>query len=178
MSKPKPKQPIKPKAGRSASAVAAREDAFIEAYLSNGQNMTEAGIAAGFTGKRVGINESVRKLMNRPHVRQRLTERARSVAELAGMSTEAWAHGLRAIAFSDIGAMLGSDGKLAPVATLPPHVRASIASVKEMPDGTVVADKLWNKNDALTTMARHLGLFERDNAQAKSDVRVVIVPMG
>ena len=38
--------------------------------------------------------------------------------------------------------------------------------------------RFWDKVGALTVMARHLGLFERDNAQQRSDIRVTVELVG
>ena len=163
------------KAGSSAEATAERRRLFVEAYLSNGHNGAEAAKAAGYASKHAK-REAVR-LLALPTVRQLVNARARQITELAEMGTEAWARELRAIAFSKIGDLLGPDGTPLPIALLPPHVQAAIASVKIGPLG-VVEYKLWNKTQALETIARHLGLFERDNSQLRPDVRVEVVLVG
>jgi phage terminase small subunit len=156
--------------------MACRRRLFVEAYIANGNNASQAAIAAGTGGKQPRAEGW--KLLKDPVVQDMLAARAKRVAELAGMNTENWARELRALAFSRIGDILGPGGKLRPLATLPDHVQAAIASVKATPDGTALEYKFWNKNGALTTMARHLGLFERDNAQQKSDVRIVLELLG
>jgi len=153
-----------------------RRHLFVEAYIANGNNASQAAIAAGTGGKQPRVEGW--KLLKDPVVQDMLAARATRVAELAEMNTETWARELRAIAFSRLGDLLGPDGKLLPLRELPDHVQAAISSVKATPDGHALEYKFWSKSDALTTMARHLGLFERDNAQQKSDIRVVIVPMG
>ena len=42
----------------------------------------------------------------------------------------------------------------------------------------IVEVRLWDKIGALTAMARHLGLFERNNAEQQSDIRVTIELVG
>jgi hypothetical protein len=88
---------------------------------------------------------------------------------------------LRAVAFSNVGDLFDADGKLIPVQHLPPHVQAAISSLKVRAtpdDETVVEARLWDKVGALTVMARHLGLFERDNTQQRPDIRVTIELVG
>jgi hypothetical protein len=46
------------------------------------------------------------------------------------------------------------------------------------PDGRVIEYKFWDKRGALQTMARHLGLFERDNSQKVAPVLVRIELVG
>ena len=88
---------------------------------------------------------------------------------------------LRAVAFSNVGDLFDADGKLISVQHLPPHVQAAISSLKVRAtpdDETVVEARLWDKVGALTVMARHLGLFERDNTQQRPDIRVTIELVG
>jgi hypothetical protein len=42
----------------------------------------------------------------------------------------------------------------------------------------VIEYKFWDKNVALQTMARHLGLFEKDNRQIAENIRVRIELVG
>ena len=164
------------KAGASAQATAERRRLFVEAYLTNGHNGAEAAKAAGYASKHAK-REAVR-LLALPAVRSLVSARARQVAELAEMTTETWARDLRAIAFSTIGDLVGPDGKLRPLRDLPAHTLAAISSVKVTPDGTVIEYKFWNKNQALETMGKHLGLLSRDDEQSRSDVRVNVVLIG
>ena len=164
------------KAGASARATAERRRLFVEAYLTNGHNGAEAAKAAGYASKHAK-REAVR-LLALPAVRLLVSARAQKVAELAEMSTEAWAREVRAIAFSNIGDLVGPDGTLLPIGLLPAPVRAAIASVKVTPNGQTIEYKFWNKNQALETIGKHLGLFERDNAHLRSDIRVNVVLVG
>ena len=164
------------KAGRSAGAVAQRRKLFVEAYLSNGHNAAQAAIAAGTGGKQPRAEGW--KLLHHPEVQHLIATRAERVAELAEMNTATWARELRAVAFSKVGDLVGPDGMPLPVHLLPAHVQAAIASMKVTARGDVIEYKFWDKCTALQTMARHLGLFERDSAQQRNDVRVTIELVG
>ncbi len=164
------------KAGRSAGAVAQRRKLFAEAYLSNGHNAAQAAIAAGTGGKQPRAEGW--KLLHHPEVRRMIAERAQKVAEVVEMTTETWARELRAIAFSRVGDLVAPDGRLLPLALLPSHVQAVISSMKVSPTGDVIEYKFWDKPGALQTMARHLGLFERDNAQQPSAITVKVELVG
>ena len=160
-------EPKRGKAGRSAQAVAERQKTFVEAYLSNGHNAAQAAIAAGTGGK-----------YQKPAVQALLAKRAKEIAELVEMNTQNGAEELRAIAFSDVGDLVDDRGKPIPMSELPPHVRAAISSVKVTPDGKVIEYKFWDKPGALQTMARHLGLFEKDNARQQPPVLVKVELVG
>ncbi len=167
---------VRTKAGRSAAAMARRRHIFVEAYLSNGNNAAQAAIAAGTGGRQPRVEGW--KLLKDPVVQDMLAARAKRIAELAEMSTEAWARELRALAFSSVGNLVGPDGKLLPVQHLPAPTLAAISSVKVTPDGSVIEYKFWDKTAALESMARHLGLFEKNNRQVGENIRVRVELVG
>jgi hypothetical protein len=115
-------------------------------------------------------------LLALPAVRLLVSARARQVAELAEMGTEAWARQLTAIAHFDPGELYDEDGNLIPLHKLPERVRLAVQSFEVGESGTKV--RFWDKNKALETMGRHLGLLERDNMQKRDDVRVRVVLVG
>jgi phage terminase small subunit len=165
----------KPNVSTSQASAAKLRKLFAEAYLSNGHNATAAAVTAGYSATRP--DEAGRRLLLRPDVQAIIAERAKAVSDLTEMTTETWARELRAIAFSTIGDLFGPDGKLRPLRDLPAHTLAAISSIKVHPSGAVEY-KLWNKNQALETVARHLGLFSRDNEQLQSNIRVEVILMG
>jgi hypothetical protein len=61
---------------------------------------------------------------------------------------------------------------------LPRHVRPAISSVRVAPDGKVIEYKFWDKPGALHTIARHLGLLDRDNTQKAMPVLVKVELVG
>jgi phage terminase small subunit len=169
------------KAGRSAGAVAQRRRLFAEAFLSNGHNAAQAAIAAGTGGKQPRAEGW--KLLHNPEVRRIIAARAQKVAEVAEMTTETWAAQVRALVTSDIGALFDSEGNTIPVEQLPAHVRMSIASVKVTAGSKTnprptIEYRLWDKIAALEIMARHLGLFEKDNSQQPNAVLVKVELVG
>jgi hypothetical protein len=169
----------KPKAGRSTLATAARIAAFAAAYMTNGHNATGAAKSAGCTGSQVA--NAGWKLLHHPEVQAILAASARRVSELADMNLANWAAELRAVVFSRSGDVYGDDGQLVPVAQLPAHVQSAIASIKvrTTADGDQIVEyKRWSKTAALEIMARHLGLYEKDNAQQKSDILVRVELVG
>ena len=76
-----------------------------------------------------------------------------------------------------------------PVRAMPVRVRKAIKSVRVVKrvltrEGgdeiveTATHVEFWDKNSALITMAKHLGLFERDNSQQKEPIRVTVELVG
>lgn len=165
--------PVRTKAGRSAAAMALRRRIFVETYLSNGNNAAQAAIAVGTGSKRPRVEGW--KLLHHPEVQRLIAARAQSVAALAELNTENWARILRSIAFSSIGDLLGPDGKPLPVHLLPPSVRTAISFIKLAPDGTPIEYRFCDKIAALQIMARHLGLFDKDNRHIGENIQVNVV---
>lgn len=163
------------KAGHSRLAGAARCEAFAAAYLTNGHNATAAAIAAGCppaSAKNAGW-----KLLQKPEVKALLAVRAEKIAERAGMNAATWADQLQAVSCSSIGDHFDAAGELIPVPLLPRHVQAAISGIVFDQFGKAIAYKFWDKPGALAIMARHLGLYERDNAQ-QTDIRVRVELVG
>lgn len=152
-----------------------RREAWIQRYLTNGNNATEAAVHAGYSPD--GARLQGHRMLHHPDIIPQLAARAQVVAEAAEMTTVNWAREVRAIAFADPAEMFGVDGALLPVPQMPPRIRAALASVTVDAAGKTTV-RLNSKNEALVTMARHLGLFERDNEQLRSDVRVRIELVG
>lgn len=163
----------RPSAGHSKTSEAMRDAAFVEAYMTNGQNAAAAAKAAGSASK--SLRAAGWFMLQKPAVKALLAERAQKVASIAEMNTENWARELKATAFSRAGELFGPDGKLIPLHSLPDHVQAAL-HVK-VNDGAVEY-QLRDKMAALNTMARHLGLFEKDNGQQAPDVRVRVELVG
>jgi phage terminase small subunit len=170
-----PDAPQKPKGGRSALAEAARIAAFVEYYLVSGHNAAAA--AESISGRKLSQARNAGwKMLRKPAVQSLIAERAQKVAEQTEMSTSRWAAELSAVAFANVGDLYDAEGELLPVAQMPRHVQAALTPIRITSDGEVEY-RFLDKVAALVTMARHLGLFERDNAQ-QSDITVRVELVG
>lgn len=165
--------PERPKAGRSSRAGAARSAAFAASYLTNGHNATAAAIAAGYHA--ASARTAGWRLLRRPAVKLLLAARAEKLAELAELTTANWAAELRAVLHSNVGDLYGPDGAIIPLHLLPRHVQSAISGIRTTKDG--LEYKFWDKCSAMTIVARHLGLFEKDNSQ-QSDITVRVELVG
>lgn len=147
----------KPKAGRSADATAERRKLFVLRYLVNGHNARDAAIHAGYSA--ASAKKQGWALLHDPDVAQEIRRAAQETAHLAELDATEWVKHVRALAFATPRDLIGGDGELIPLHLLPDHVQAAIASV-DFKSGRVSKIRLWDKNVALTTAARHLGLFQ------------------
>ena len=148
---------------------------FVERFLTNGHNATDAARHAGYTGSGIRVNAS--RMMQRSDVKEMIAARAKRVAAKVELTGEAWAREVAALAFSSIGDLYDDAGQLIPIHLLPPHVKAAIAGVRQLSDGSMMAI-FGDKNAALAMAAKHLGLFEKDNSQRAENVRVTVNLLG
>lgn len=165
---------------RNKDSVIARRKVFVERYLSNGRNGTEAAREAGFGGKPAALAVRASELLARDDVKAMIDARTRKAMEAAELTTDNWAKEVAALAFFRPGDLYDEDGNLIPVHKLPSNIQAAIAAVDPL-GGSILggkATKIWDKTAALGLAARHLGLFEKDNAQRAENVRVLVQLVG
>lgn len=167
------------KAGTSRASAAHRRSMFVEAYLQNGGNATEAAKAAGFSEKRARATGA--ELVADRNIQRMIQRRRDKLQESSELKTERILREIAAIAFFDVRELFREDGSLKSPTEWPPHVAASVASIEvvEMAGGAAVSEeggvrhvpmyvkkiKIWDKNSALEKAMKHLGLFEKDNTQ-------------
>lgn len=170
--------PKKAKAGTSKAVAAERKKVFIEAYLTNGGNATQAAITAGFTVRSAAARGS--ELVKDREVSQEISKRAEAVAAKCELTTERTLLEIARLAYSDPRRFYNPDGSLKAIHDLDDDTAATIASVEVDEigvDGVVVGHtkkvKQWDKNAALEKAMKFHGLYEKDNAQ-QQPVEIVI----
>lgn len=171
------------KAGTSKAAAAERRKAFAREYIRNGRNGTQAAIAAGFAPKSADVTAA--QLLGDPRVRSLIDEITASAAQISGLSLERTLQEVARLAYADPRRMFRPDGTLIPVHEMDDDVAATVASfehetkVTNDEDGIgtiarVAKLKTWDKNAALEKAMKHLGLYERDNAQRGENLAVTV----
>ena len=167
------------KANTSPASAERRRKIFVERYLVNGNNATDAAKFAGFSEQTAYKQGSV--LLRHPDVIARLGNRVNEVLEEAILSTDRWAKEMAAIGHLDPGEFYDDSGALIPIKKLPEHVRRAIGSIEHATE----VDKEGNtthytkikpndKNTALANIGRHLGMFEKDNQQNNRPIQIAI----
>lgn len=162
------------KAGTSKAEARKRRALFIEAMVQNGGNATQAAIAAGYSkhsARRLGT-----RLSTNVHVSKELQKRRAEVmaaaTEKTGLTVEKTLREVARLAYFDMRKLYKPDGSMKQPHELDDDTAAGIAGVEVNEigvEGTVIGHtkkvKLADKNSALDKAMKHLGLYEKDNAQ-------------
>lgn len=159
----------KAKAG-GASSAKARKALFVDAYLANGGNATQAAITAGYSEKTAKQQGS--RLLTSVDIREAIAKRTQVVAEKVGLSVERTLQELARLAYADPRKLYKEDGSLKAIHELDDDAAATIASVEVDEigmEGVVIGHtkklKQWDKNAALEKAMKYHGLYEKDNEQ-------------
>lgn len=118
------------------------------------------------------------KLLTKANIKSFLAKRLKKHEKQLDITVDRLKREEGRIAFSDVTALFDGKTTIAP-ADLPKDVRRAISGIKvhetetgEGENKTVKRTyeyKFWNKGQALERLERHLGMFERDNAQKAGD---------
>lgn len=133
--------------------------------VAAGESNVDAYNAVMGKGKRTysTTKEMACKYAKQDVVHKRIIQIQTAGAEIAGVTASRVIEEIAKIAFSDISAI--ADGS---VIKLPDQLdlqtRAAVASFEINEFGNIKY-KFWDKNAALEKLAKHLGLFEKDNSQ-------------
>ncbi len=171
------------KAGTTATAAAHRRAVFIEAYLANGRNATEAAITAGFSVKTAGSQGS--RLLKDVKTQALIAARTAELGIKIGLTTERTLREVARLAYSDPRKFYNDDGSIKKIHELDDDAAATIASV-EIDElradgkviGTIVKLKQWDKNSALEKAMKFHGLYKEDNSQRVDPIRDILLAMG
>lgn len=176
------KLPIK--AGTSKAAVASRRGAFLDAYMANGHNATQAAIKAGYSARSAASQGQ--RLLKDVEVSGELADAAREVSEAVGLATQVTLQEVKRLSESDIRKLYRPDGTMKDPREWDDATAAAVASIEIVEEfsgtgadrklvGHTKKVKLWDKNAALEKALKHLGLYERDNTQRSENLSLQVV---
>jgi len=158
------------------SSVEQRRILFVESYIANGGNATQAAISAGYSEKTA--QEQSSRLLSNVIVSQMIAKRQQELADKYALTTDSVIRALGNIVHLDPRAYFNQDGSLKRIVDLDDRAAAALASVEVdelREEGAVVGVtqkiKFWDKNSAIEKAMKHLGMFERDNAQKNDPIR-------
>ena len=162
------------KAGTSKDAAQARKRLFVEAYLANGGNATDAARTAGFSARSAGQQGSA--LLKDPKVQELLKGRQEKLAAKFELTTEAVLRNLAQAIYFDPRKLYDEAGNLKPITDLDDDTAMALAGFEVTEEkgsgedrGKVVGYtkkvKWLDKNTAREQAMKHLGQYKDDNAQ-------------
>lgn len=173
--KPVAKKSVKPQAkktiaGTSQAAAARKVAMFIDAYLVNGNNATQAAITAGYSEKTA--KSAACRLLTRVDVKDAIGKRAEKLADKMGLSLERTLREIARIGYGSAKNLYNSDGTAKKIHELDDDTAATISSVEidalivdKVEIGTTTKLKMWDKNAALEKAMKFHGAYEKDNTQ-------------
>lgn len=156
-------------AGTSKAAYQARRALFVEAFIANGGNATEAAKSAGYSHRTAGSQGH--DLLKVPEISVAIANRSRSLAKKYEMTTELVARSIVQELTFDPAKLYRDDGTLKAITELDEDVRMALTAVEfeqiGSPDAPVFVRKFkWaQKQGAREQAMKHLGMFEKDNQQ-------------
>lgn len=152
---------------------------FADRYFET-LNGTQSAIYAGFSEETA--KQQAWQLLQRDDIQEYLQLLRDDLDSRTGISKEKVLREVARIAFADIRNYYKGDNQLIPIVDLDEDSAAALASLKTFeeftPDGDPIGTskeiKLYNKLDGLEKLARHLGLYEKDNSQTKANTNVIL----
>jgi phage terminase small subunit len=160
----------KVKAGNTQEDAANRRKLFIEAYLTNGGNASQAAIAAGYSPHTAGVTGS--RLLKHAEVLAQLQQRRNALLSKLELTTESVLKSLAQAVHFDPRKLYDASGGLKPIHDLDEDTAMALSGfevTEEKDRGKVVGFtkkvKWLDKNAAREQAMKHLGLYEQDNKQ-------------
>lgn len=186
-----PRKDGKPRLGGNKLAAEARRLDFVRIYLANGRNGQQAAIDVGISNETRAASHWASRVLRRADVRALITKELGRVGRLSGLTLERTLVETARVAYSDPRYFFRDDNSLVPIHQWDDDMAASVASIETgetvervKPNGEIVRTisptklKFWDKNAALDKAMRHLGAFERDNAQRSENLALQVVLVG
>jgi phage terminase small subunit len=140
---------------------------FIEAYLANGGNATQAAISAGYKGG-PAARLTGHRLITDVNISVELKERAARAAAAAELRTDGVLGVLRCLVHARAVDVLSKRQRMQ-LPPLTPELEVAIVGFKFDSKGKLREVKFADKSAAVEKAMRHLGMFDEENAQ-KGDV--------
>lgn len=154
-----------------------KEEMFCQQYLVHlnaKRALREAGYSPGMLAHNV---------MKRPIIKKYISILQQDLIDRLKVSQERVITEIAASAFFNVAELYDEDGKLLPATKLPVHTVRAISKIKEKvlqvgDNGERVLERSYemnNKLNALDMLAKHLGLYEKDNDQKKAFAQMMFV---
>lgn len=163
--------------------ITAKQQRFCEEYLID-LNGTRAYMAVYKVKSHNTAAANAARLLTNAKIQSYISEKQKALQKKTGITVERVLNEYARIAFSDLRLYYNEDGSLKKMIDLTEDEAAAIAGVEaeELFDGfgedriqigVTKKIKRWDKTKALDSLARHLGMFAKDNEQSRPPATVV-----
>lgn len=168
------------KGGASADSAKARRLRFVEAYIANGENATQAAIEAGYSPKTAASQGG--RLLQHVEVKKALAARRAKLRDEFELRSADVIRSLSNAVHFDPRKLFDEDGNLKSVQDLDDATADALTGIEvtELKSGektvTLQTKRIrWaDKNSARDQAMKHLGLYERDNAQKTDPIKELL----
>lgn len=148
--------------------ISEKQKRFCREYVID-SNATQAAIRAGYSKKTAA--EQASRLLTNVKIQEYLQSIQKKVEDKLGASAERTLAEICRIAYGNLPDLFNANGTLKKLDELSDDQKALLSSVeseeisKGKKKGSVKKIKIWDKTKALEMLAKHFGLFEKDNSQ-------------
>ena len=158
-------------------ALSPKQEIFCKEYLID-LNATQAAIRAGYSKKTA--NEQASRMLANVNISNRISGLMKQRSDEVGITSEQVLSELASLSFWSIQDFIGEGNSILDISKISREKSKPVVGIKRtekiMGSVTIIETelKMVNKHGALVDIGRHLGLFEKDNSQKKTDVTVNI----
>lgn len=146
---------------------AQKREIFILEYLTNGLDGPKAAEKAGYAP------HTLQTLLANPEVRLRLAQYLERASKYTPVSIGETLSELARVGYSDVRRLFDNDNNIKKVADLDDATASAISAIEVCDQldfegnkiGRKTKVKMYDKNKALDTLMKYLGLYEKDNNQ-------------
>jgi len=147
------------------AALNAKQRQFVAEYLVD-LNATQAAIRAGYSPKTA--NRQGHRLLTNADISAAVEKRAEERLRATNIQADRVLQELGRLCTSDVRDLFDEHGNLLPIHELPDELAAAVAGIevvmrskgRDEPPEYVHKVRLWDKNTALTNLAKHYGLLK------------------
>jgi len=150
-----------------------RQERFCLEYVVD-LNATQAAIRAGYSSNGAAVNAT--KLLINNNVKKKIAQLQSEIAKRTEITADMVVRELAAIGFADVRECFDASGNLINPSKLPDSIAkvvAGIDMIEVKKDVRVKKIKLWNKVQALESLAKHLGMYQQESGATAININVI-----
>ncbi len=152
----------KQKTKKNSKKLTLKQAKFVEEYLVD-FNGTQAAIRAKYSPKTAYV--IAQENLKKPAIIKEIQRKQEEIRANLEVTPEKVIAEFAKVAFHDVAGIYNDDGSLKTIKEIDSNTRASITRLKANNKGRIISVRTYDKVKALESLAKHLGLFEKDNQQ-------------